>query len=161
MDMQKSFYFTLLIPSLIPSLVDMAFQEATGMSKEMAMEDVVSGGQNQFKYRLPNGVSYPNLVLKRGVVFAYSPLIEWCEKTLDPGFSTPIITRNIDLFLLSPIGVPTMLWHFEKAYPVKYSVSDLKSQDSALLIETIEFAYRYSVVTDPRISPAANALLLL
>jgi phage tail-like protein len=43
-----------------------------------------------------------------------------------------------------------MSWSFVKAYPLKWSVADLKSQESSVLIETIEFAYQYFEVTDGR-----------
>jgi hypothetical protein len=36
-----------------------------------------------------------------------------------------------------------MKWVFHSAYPVKYSFSDLKSQESGLLIETMELVYTY------------------
>ena len=37
----------------------------------------------------------------------------------------------------------TMKWNFYKSYPIKYSISDLKSQESEILIDTIELAYTY------------------
>jgi len=46
---------------------DAAFQEVSGMSKELSVEEVVCGGENRFKYRLPTVSSSQNLVLKRAL----------------------------------------------------------------------------------------------
>jgi len=148
-NLLTSFYFSVKISGK-SSAVDAAFQEASGLSKEMGTEDVVSGGENRFKYRLPNGTTYPNLVLKRGIVLAASPLIEWCQKTLDAGLATPVSVRNISLSLLNQDGQACMSWNFVRAYPLKWSMSDLKSQENGVLIETIEFAYQYFEIDDNR-----------
>lgn len=39
------------------------------------------------------------------------------------------------------------MWTFYNAYSVKYSVSDIKSQENELVIESIELAYTYFVIT--------------
>lgn len=144
-----SFYFSVRV-SGNSQTSDTVFQEASGLSKEMGTEDVVSGGENRFKYRLPTGTSYQNLVLKRGVVVVDSPLIEWCQTTLDGGLSNPIVLKDILLKLLSPDGTACMSWNFVKAYPLKWHFGDLKSSEGEVLIETIEFAYRYFELDDPR-----------
>jgi len=145
----SSFYFSVQIKG-DSCAVDAAFQEASGLSKEMAVEEVVSGGENRFKYRLPGVASYPNLVLKRGIVNVESDLIGWVQTTLESGLGKPIQTKNISLNLLDSRGRASMSWSFVKAYPLKWSVADLKSQESNVLIETIEFAYQYFEVTDGR-----------
>jgi len=148
-DLLSSFYFSVKV-SGDSSTADAAFQEASGLSKEISIEEVVSGGENRFKYRLPNTASYPNLVLKRGVALVDSDLIGWCQTTLDGGLGNPIQTKNILLSLLNEKGLVTMSWNFVKAYPIKWSVADLKSQESNVLVETIEFAYQYFEITDSR-----------
>lgn len=150
-DLQTSFYFNLSIAGSGPT-VDAAFQEVSGLSKELGIEEVVCGGENSFKYRLPTTTTYPNLVLKRGIILSSSPLIQWCEDTLERGLMLPIQPKNITLQLLNPEGQACMTWSFVKAYPIKWAMSDLKSQESTLLIETIEFAYRYFSISDARAS---------
>jgi phage tail-like protein len=148
-DLLTSFYFSVKI-SGESSGTDAAFQEVTGLGKETGVEEVVSGGENRFKYRLPIQTSYSNLVLKRGVALVDSPLIEWCQDTLDAGLGNPIVTKKIMLSLLDANGHTSMSWNFINAYPLKWSMSDLKSQESSMLIETIELAYHYFEVDDPR-----------
>jgi phage tail-like protein len=150
LDLQTSFYFSMSIAG-DSSDSDAAFQEASGLSAQLDVEDVVSGGENRFKYRLPTTMTYPNLVLKRGVATAPSSLVTWCKQTLDNGLAQPISCKNVLLSLLDKNGHTTMSWNFVKAYPVKWAINDLKSQESNILIETIELAYQYANVSDPRV----------
>lgn len=148
-ELLTSFYFSVRIAGESNG-TDAAFQEVSGLSKETGVEEVVSGGENRFKYRLPNHTSYPNLVLKRGVVMIDSPLVEWCQDTLNGGLGRPIATKDITLRLLDGDGQTSLSWNFIKAYPLKWAMSDLKSQESTMLIETIELAYHYFEADDTR-----------
>jgi len=122
---------------------DAAFQEASGISKEVGIEEVVCGGENMFKYRLPTVTASQNLVLRRAIIPSDSQLITWCSRCIDGGLALGIKTQDVTLRLLDPQGRPSKSWKFHSAYPVKYSVSDLKSQDDSLVIESIELAYTY------------------
>ncbi len=133
-----SFYFKLSFEG-----EDAAFQEVSGISKELGIEEVSSGGENRFKYRLPTTVKSQNLVLKRALIPEGSKLIQWCSDTIDMGLDNGIQTKDITLSLLNAEGKPQVSWTFHNAYPVKYAVSDLRSNESELAIETIELAYTY------------------
>lgn len=73
-----SFYFELSFNG-----DDAAFQEASGISKELTTEEVSSGGENRFKYKLPNAVTHQNLVLKRAMATSGSALLKWCVSSID------------------------------------------------------------------------------
>lgn len=133
-----SFYFELSFPG-----EDAAFQEVSGISKELSLEEIVCGGENRFKYRLPTVATSQNLVLKRALVPLGSPLVYWCASCIDLGLSSSITTFPVILSLLDATGMPCMVWTFYNAYPVKYSISDLKSQENGIVIESIELAYTY------------------
>ncbi len=122
---------------------DAAFQEVTGISKTLNTEEIVSGGENRFKYRLPTQVSFENLTLKRGIVLMKSPLIDWCQQTLDNGLAMAIKPKDVIVKLLNADGQACQSWTFVKAYPVKWSVSELSSEKNALLIETMELSFQY------------------
>ncbi len=137
-DYPVGFYFSLSFEG-----EDAAFKEVSGISKDLGIEEVTSGGENRFKYRLPNVNSSQNLVLKRAIVPTGSKLIAWCSSTMDDGLATAIETKDVSVNLLDNEGKVLKKWTFYNAYPVKYAVSDLKSQESEILIETIELAYNY------------------
>lgn len=158
-DLLTSFYFSVQLHGE-SSGSDAAFQEVSGLSKETGVEEVISGGENRFKYRLPTNTSYPNLVLKRGIALVDSPLIAWCQNTMDGGLGKPIKTNNILLRLLDSAGQATMSWNFVNAYPLKWAMGDLKSQESTMLIETIELAYHYFELDDSRNNEYAGVAAL-
>ncbi len=133
-----SFYFELSFRG-----EDAAFQEVSGISKELSVEEVVCGGENRFKYRLPTVSTSQNLVLKRALIPEGSKLVNWCESSIDQGLANKIETHDVSVSLLDSKGNVCIMWTFYNAYPIKYSVSDLKSQENALVIETIELAYTY------------------
>lgn len=137
-DYPVGFYFSLSFEG-----EDAAFKEVSGISKELGVEEVASGGENRFKYRLPTASSSKNLVLKRAIIPTGSKLITWCSDTLDGGLANAIKTQDVSVDLLDNEGKVLMKWTFYNAYPINYSVSDLKSQESEILIESIELAYTY------------------
>jgi len=126
---------------------DAAFQEVSGISKELNIEEVTSGGENRFKYRLPTVSSSRNLVLKRALIPEGSQLVDWCASCMDEGLANPIETHDISVSLLNDQGQISVMWTFFSAYPIKYSVSDLKSQENALVMESMELAYTYFEIT--------------
>lgn len=127
---------------------DAAFKEVSGISKELHLEEVTCGGENRFKYRLPTVTTGQNLVLKRALIPDGSELADWCASTMDDGLITSLETHDVTVSLLDPDGYVTKAWTFFDAYPVKYSVSDLKSQESEIVIESMELAYTYFEISE-------------
>ena len=115
------------------------FQEVSGFNQELGVEEVVEGGENRFTHRLPSRAKFSNLVLKRGALLD-SKVIKWIQNAIDDFVFDP---QDIRVYLLDEAGKHLVKWTFVKAYPVKWSTSDLKAQDNALLIETLELAYQY------------------
>ena len=122
---------------------DAAFQEVSGISKETSLEEVACGGENRFKYRLPTITTSKNLILKRALVQRNSKLINWCVYTLDKGLAFKINTKDVSVNLLNKDGYVSSQWTFYGAYPVKYAISDLKSDENKIVLQTIELAYSY------------------
>ncbi len=140
-----SFYFRLTFP-LELGLFDTSFKEVSGMSMEMGIEEIVEGGENRFKHRVPTGAKYQNLVLKRGVTSSVSALSLWCEAMIGGGLSTSMITQTVLLSLLDEDSFPIKNWSFINAWPVKWEFSPLNSMNNEILIESLELAYDYSIV---------------
>ena len=63
------------------------FKELEGLSVTVETEDLVEGGQNQFVHRLPCRMTWPNLVLRRGLIQT-DALFDWVNKTSGDGFAT-------------------------------------------------------------------------
>ena len=127
--------------------LDMAFQDAAGLSVEMEAETVAEGGLNTYKHRLPSLPKYSDLVLKRGFVVQSLPLYQWCKATIQGGLAKPIQPKTLAVQLLSPgtSADPTILWQwtFFGAWPSKWEVSEFNSTKNEVVIETLQFVYRY------------------
>src|ERR1700741_339996 len=140
------FYFRLSITGVTSSL-DFAFQEVSGISGEMAFDEITEGGENRFKHKLPTGTKYGNLTVKRGLVTVNSQLATWCSQTIGSDLSAAITTKSINVTLMNPKGQSLTTWNFVNAWPVTWSVSDFKSMEGEIVIESIEFAYDYSRIS--------------
>jgi phage tail-like protein len=128
---------------IIPNPLDIHFQKVSGLSMSMDMDSVNEGGQNLYTHRIPKKVSYGNLILERGVP-AVSPLgIEF-----NIAFSMfKFAPSNVLITLFNEDSIPVMGWMFLKAYPVKWSMSDLDANGNSLVIDTMELAYsRFQVI---------------
>jgi phage tail-like protein len=115
---------------LLPNPLDIRFQRVSGLSAQISTTTVNEGGQNLYAHRLPTRVEYSNLILERGFVIA-SPL------NLE-------INAALSLLKFAPSNVMVTLlaaWMFLKAYPVKWSTSDLDAKADAIVLDTIELAY--------------------
>lgn len=117
---------------------DFRFQEVIGLNSEVSLEEYKEGGVNEYVHRMPSGVKYGNLVLKRGM-FNDSDVTAWCRKAIETFEFKP---TDITVSLLNEEHNALASWTFLKAYPVKWSVSDFKAMDNALVVESLELAYR-------------------
>jgi phage tail-like protein len=123
---------------------DHSFLEVSGLSAEITTEDIVEGGENRFVHRLPKGVKFPKLVLKRGIASMNSPLIKWCKKVLEGGFVERIEPMQLSVNLLDQKGAPLRSWSVVNAYPVRWEVEGFDSNKNQLAIEKIELNYNYA-----------------
>ncbi len=119
---------------------DSRFQEVSGLSAELGTEELQEGGENRFVHRLPTLPKYGSLVLKRGLL-TDSGLIRWLTDAVE-NFSFEPTTVNVTLLneQHEPLG---FTYSFVRAWPVKWTVSDFKAQESGLVVETLELSYSY------------------
>ena len=124
------------------------FQEVSGLSVEVETETLREGGENRFEYKLPKRAKYPNLVLKRGLLKG-TALLNWFKSALNAYFlavTIPLLDfkpSDILITLLDESDQPVAIWNVVQAYPLKWSVSDFRSTENAIVVETIELAYQY------------------
>lgn len=124
---------------------DFRFQEVSGLNVEVEVEEVKEAGENRFIHKLPLRTKYTNLVLKRGML-TDSALIGYFNEALDSYFNPfnySFSPCDIYISLLNSEGDPLSSWQVVGAYPLKWQISDFKSMDNSLVVETLEFAYRY------------------
>jgi len=121
------------------------FQEVSGLSVEVETETLREGGENRFEYKLPKRAKYPNLILKRGLLKG-SAFLDWFKSAMNTYFIVAVYDfkpADITITLLDEADEPVAVWNVVQAYPLKWSMSDLRSSENAVVVESIELAYQY------------------
>jgi phage tail-like protein len=121
------------------------FQDVSGLSFDIETEPLREGGENRFEYKLPKRTKYPNLVLKRGLR-TNKVLVDWINSAMNTFFTVVVYDfkpADIMVTLLDESDQPVAVWNVYQAYPVKWSVSDFKSTENTVVIESVELAYQY------------------
>jgi phage tail-like protein len=122
---------------VVPNPIDIRFRKVSGLNATVQTVNRKEGGQRLFTHRLPDAIEYGNLILERGLVVG-SPLnIEF-----EVAFSQlKFLPSNVLVTLLDDDKTPLAGWMFIKAFPVRWSTSDLDAQATELVIDTMELAY--------------------
>jgi phage tail-like protein len=118
---------------------DVRFSEVSGLTMELATEEVAEGGENRFIQKYPTRVRYPELVLKRGLLTG-SGVREWIEDCIG---HQNITTHSVDVKLLNREHQPLLTWHLANAYPTKWSIGDLNATANTVAVESLQFFYQY------------------
>jgi len=132
-----SFHFKVTFEMGEPD-ADNSFQEVTGLSADINVEELKEGGLNEYAHKLPTIAKYGNLTLKRGMILD-STIIDWARDAVENFTFSP---TNIVVSLFNEEHQSIAAWQFVGAYPVKLSISDFKAEENAFVVETLELAYR-------------------
>jgi phage tail-like protein len=114
------------------------FQECTGLTVEVEVQEYVEGGNNEFVHKLPGRMKYTNITLKRGISdnpqFAtWRPKIEGGKISVEP--------KNLSIILFNHAGETVKRWEVTDAYPVKWTGPDMRASSMEVAIETLEIAH--------------------
>ncbi len=121
------------------------FQEVSGLSYEIETEELKEGGENRFTYKLPKRAKYTNLVLKRGLLKG-TAFLDWLNSAQSTFFMVALYEfkpADLMITLLDEADEAVAIWNIVQAYPVKFSTSEFKASENAIVVETIELAYQY------------------
>lgn len=117
--------------------LDFRFQSVSGLSVEIQAGKLPGTESSIAGETFPLSISYPNLVLKRGMP-KDSSLRNEIQESFD---SFQFHPRNVLLTLLDEIAQPLKAWVFQEAYPVKWSLADFDATSNSVLIEEIQLSY--------------------
>jgi|SRR5690625_366588 len=135
----SAFHFEVYVDDLDPDEGSMGFQEVSGLTATVGTMTYEEGGENRFVHRLPERVTYENLVLKRGVLKG-SALIGWFKRAVEAYQFEP---RGVLVTLLNEEHDPLESWSVINAYPVKWSISSFDAEKNEVAVETVELAFQY------------------
>ena len=122
----------------LEGLIVAGFTEVSGLSAEVDTFPYREGGLNDFQHQLPGPVTYPPLVLKRGLTDSDN-LWSWHEDV-----RRGRITRRNGSIILGGESIEHGLWrwNFVGAYPVKWVGPDLRADAATVAVESIELVHR-------------------
>lgn len=131
-DPYAGFRFTVEIDSLIVG----GFSEVTGLERELRTETYDEGGVNGYTHTFPDRMTSPNLTLKRGLTDSET-FWRWLRGVEDGRFER----KNGRVLVLDSVGEEVWGWEFREAYPVRWSGPELRADQGAVAVETVELAH--------------------
>ena len=119
----------------IEGITSAGFTRVKGLSREVKHESYREGGVNDYEHKLVTQVSYPVVVLERGLVL--DDLWKWALAAADGD----VRRKTIRIRLQNEANEKVWAWQIEHAVPVKWTASDLDAQSSQVLMESLELAH--------------------
>src|SRR2546428_8373904 len=80
------------------------FKEVSGLRAEITVEVLEEGGQNNFVHKLPGRLSWPNLVMRRGVTDTDNPF-KWLLKASGDGVEGAGKKGGPTTFAVTPVDI--------------------------------------------------------
>lgn len=130
-DPLRGFRFLLEIEGITSG----GFTRVKGLSREVKYESYREGGVNEYEHKLVTQVSYPPVILERGLVL--DDLWNWALDVADG----VVKRRTIRIRLQNEAGEKKWAWQIEHALPTKWAASDLDAQTAQVVMESLELAH--------------------
>ena len=130
-DPLRGFRFLLEIEGITSG----GFTRVKGLSREVKYESYREGGCVEYEHKLVTQVSFPVLVLERGL--ALDDLWKWAQAVADGD----VERKTIRIRLQDEAGDKAWAWQVEYALPVKWTATDLDAQTSPVIMESLELAH--------------------
>ncbi|MGE5109252.1 MAG: phage tail protein [Acidobacteriaceae bacterium] len=130
-DPLRGFRFLLEIEGIVSG----GFTRVKGLSRELKHESYREGGVVEYEHKLVTQVSFPVLVLERGL--ALDDLWKWAQAAADGD----VQRKTVWIRLQNEAGEKAWSWQVEWALPVKWTATDLDAQNSQVVMESLELAH--------------------
>jgi phage tail-like protein len=121
----------------IKGIIEGTFLECGGLNVTREPVPYEEGGVNDYVHKLPGRSKWGNLTLKRGYMFS-KELWNWFEAGLYDG---KVNYRDMSIITYHEDGSLSRRIDLKKAYPIKWTGPDLKSDSGAIAVETIEVVF--------------------
>lgn len=113
------------------------FSECLGLTVETEVKDYPEGGLNTHLRKFPGRTKQTNLTLKRGIVDR--DLWDWYYEVTQGR----VRYRNGTIMVKDPSGAENVMeWRFKRAFPLKWSGSDLNATQNNVAVETLELVHQ-------------------
>jgi len=109
------------------------FSHCSGLEMNVDVYEYHEGGNNDFVHHLPGNVTYPKLVLSRGLTNE-DALVKWFDAT-----ATQADRKDITLTFKS--GSAERKWTFAEAFPVRWTGPVAYVNGGGIASETLEIVH--------------------
>lgn len=114
------------------------FQEVNGLSSETQQIEYRAGNSPAFStVKMPGLQKFGNITLKKGL-FKDDKALWDIQKKMKMNV---IERKTIFISLLDERGDVAMSWSLSNAFPVKFTITDMKTEANEAAIETMELAH--------------------
>jgi phage tail-like protein len=120
-----------------------AFKEVHGLELRVEIDTYEEGGENGFVHQLPGRMTWPNIVLKRGLIQT-DALFDWVRKTSGDDFASGgnKLTRCTGaIVLMSSQNKRLRSYELRSAFPVRWVGPNLNVNEQRPLDEELEIAH--------------------
>jgi phage tail-like protein len=119
----------------IEGITSGGFVRVKGLQREMKHESYREGGVNEYEHKLFTQITYPSVILERGLVL--EDLWKWALAASEGD----IQRKTVWIRLQDEAGEKAWAWQLDWAMPVKWSSSDLDGTSSQVAIESLELVH--------------------
>jgi phage tail-like protein len=119
------------------------FREVNGLQVTVEMTPIKEGGQNGFVHSLPGRMSWPNIVLKRGLTQSDN-MFAWLSKSSGEGFAgagNKVSRSTGAITAITLQGIRLRAWNLADVLPVRWKGPDFSATSSAVLEEELEISH--------------------
>ena len=119
------------------------FMEVRGLEVTVETEEIQEGGQNSFTHRLPGRMTWPNIILKRGVT-QNDTLLEWLNRSSGEQFAAngnKLQRSTAAVTLIGPSGTRLRSWEFDGAFPVTWTGPSFAVASSDMALDELEITH--------------------
>ncbi|NTV11387.1 MAG: phage tail protein [Zoogloea sp.] len=117
-----------------------AFSEVTGLEASMAPKSLKEGGRNWGEVQLSGGVSFPPVILKRGIT-SLADLWSWFDVTTRQANYALRYTGLIEVYHTDADIQLAFRWRLFNVLPTKFKGPDLSSTASQVAVEELHLVH--------------------
>ena len=119
------------------------FTEVTGLSVSLQVEEYAEGGNNEAPLKLPSRLTWPNLVLKRGLTDDDN-LLAWILSCGGDGLGKSggkVPRHSATITMFDSMHQPLRRWNVREVLPVRWTGPQFAAGSTALAMEELEMCH--------------------
>ena len=117
------------------------FQQVSGITWEMNVEDFQEGGLNTHTRKIKGPAKYGNVTLKRGVLQSTDDVWQWVKANMNNTKGKPLRSNVSIIGYNDAMQTGQITITLKEAYPCKWEAPSWDTKSSAILMESLEIAH--------------------